>query len=787
MTPIQRIPLARRLCALFSAAVFLAAGSLFSAPCAGAGEQAYDWKNVRMGGCGFVPGIVFHPAEPGLAYCRTDMGGAYRRDSEKGEWVPILDWITLENVNLMGVESIAVDPSDPDRVYLACGTSTDATAPDGAVLRSSDRGRTFEVIPVPVKFGGNENGRGNGERMAVDPKNGAILFLGTRHDGLLQSTDRGASWHRVTGFPDAADAAPQDLTDLGARKGWLFLQAGSGVIRVIFAPGGTSTDKSDRLYAALSVHGRPSIFTSFDGGETWEAVPGQPVKAGLLPTDMDLSPDGRLFVSYGTNPGPFHMTDGEVWRLDAKTGVWKDVTPARSGTIPGDEHSRFGYCSVAVDPKNPGVVMAMPFWYMGGEEIFRSRDGGQTWRPIFREAGKFDFSRIPYAAVPVLHWLFDVEVDPFDADHLLFTTGFGGLESFDLGKSDTAASPAEGSTWVPMMAGIEESVPLALLAPREGATLISAVGDYGGFVHDDLDAFVPEGNFKDPRFDNTTGLALAGLKQLAIVRVGASWKGLTANIAFSGDGGRSWTVGANCEEGAKNGSVALSADGKTCVWTPEAQRDLRDWRAIRKRFVPHVSRDGGMTWVACNGLPEDTRVTADPVNPARFYAIDVFTRTFFVSVDGGATFSGRRISLEGGVPVISDQRGDGRGGQDQVYAAPGAEGDVWLALFDGLYRIAPDGSFARVPHVTELRAFSFGKGAPGRDNPAIYVAGIVDGVRGIYRSDDLGESFVRISDAAHQWGSLLLLCGDLRRYGRVYVGTHGRGAFYGDIRASGEE
>jgi hypothetical protein len=194
-----------------------------------------------------------------------------------------------------------------------------------------------------------------------------------------------------------------------------------------------------------------------------------------------------------------------------------------------------------------------------------------------------------------------------------------------------------------------------------------------------------------------------------------------------------------------------------------------------------------MTWVACNGLPEDTRVTADPVNPARFYAIDVFTRTFFVSVDGGATFSGRRISLEGGVPVISDQRGDGRGGQDQVYAAPGAEGDVWLALFDGLYRIAPDGSFARVPHVTELRAFSFGKGAPGRDNPAIYVAGIVDGVRGIYRSDDLGESFVRISDAAHQWGSLLLLCGDLRRYGRVYVGTHGRGAFYGDIRASGEE
>ncbi len=787
MTPMQRFSLVRRLSAGLSAVALLASSSLFSAPCAGAAEQAYVWKNVRMGGCGFVTGIVFHPAEPGLAYCRTDMGGAYRRDSEKAEWVPILDWITLENVNLMGVESLAVDPSDPDRVYLACGTNTDATAPDGAVLRSADRGRTFEMIPVPVKFGANENGRGNGERMAVDPKNGNILFLGTRHDGLLQSTDRGSSWHRVTGFPDAADAAPEGLADLSARKGWLFAQAGAGVIRVIFAPGGESKDKSDRLYAALSVHGRASIFESADGGKSWEAVPGQPVKADLLPTDMDLAPDGNLYVSYGTNPGPWSMTDGAVWRCDTASGAWTDITPARSGAIPNVEHSLFGYCSVAVDPQNPGVVMAMPFWYVGGEEIFRSRDSGETWRPILREAGKFDFSRIPYSAIPILHWLFDVEVDPFDADHLLFTTGFGGMESFDLRKSDTAASPAQGSTWVPMMAGIEESVPLALLAPTEGATLVSAVGDYGGFVHDDLDAFVPEGNFKNPRFDNTTGLALAGLKQLEIVRVGASWKGLTANIAFSRDGGRSWTTGTNCEEGAKNGSVTLSADGSTCVWTPEPQRDPRDWRAIRKRFAPHVSTDGGATWTVCTGLPEDTRVTADPVNPARFYAFDVFTRTFYESTDGAKTFQGRRVSLEGAIPVIPDQRGDGRGGQDQVYAAPGAEGQVWLALFDGLYRIADDGSFARVPHVTELRAFSFGKGAPGRDNPALFVAGIVDGVRGIYRSDDLGQSFVRISDAAHQWGSLLLLCGDLRRYGRVYVGTHGRGAFYGDIHASGEE
>ncbi|HNX04790.1 MAG TPA: hypothetical protein PKI32_04775 [Opitutales bacterium] len=748
-------------------------------------SQAYVWKPVRMGGCGFVTGIVFHPGEKGLAYCRTDMGGAYRRDSEKGEWVPLLDWMSLDDVNLMGVESIAVDPSNPDLLYMACGTNSSDTAPFGAILRSKDRGRTFEIVRIPVKFGGNENGRGNGERMAVDPKNGSVIFLGTRHDGLLVSRDGGSSWARVTSFPDAADLAPEGLSGNAAREGWLRTQAGSGVIRILFAPGGASTDRSDRITAAISVSGRESLFESRDGGESWSALPGQPVK--FMPTDMDLSPEGFLYVSYGTNPGPWPMKDGAVWRFDTNTASWRDITPALSGMTPGDEHNYFGYCSVAVDPEKPGVVLAMPFWYVGGEEIFRSLDGGATWKPVIRTCGNFDYSRIPYAAVPIIHWLFDVEIDPFDRDHCIFTTGFGGMESFDFGKVDAATSKENGNTWVPMMAGIEESVPLDMLAPSEGATLITAVGDYGGFVHDDLDVFAPEGNFANPRFDNTTGLALAEGKQSEIVRVGTSWKGKTANIAFSHDGGRSWVCGSNPAEGARNGSVALSSDGTTVVWTPDPIRKPGDWRVIVRTFLPQRSVDGGRTWTSCAGLPEGIRVTADKVNPQRFYAFDVFARTFFESGDGAVSFSARRVTLEGGIPVVPEQRGDGRGGQDRVCTEPGREKGVWLALFDGLYAMDAEGRFARVPHVTELRAFAFGKAAHGAARPAIYVVGIVDGVRGIFRSDDLGANFVRINDDRHQWASLLLLEGDMRTYGRIYVGTHGRGALYGDIAAPSDD
>ncbi|MDR3719774.1 MAG: xyloglucanase [Bryobacteraceae bacterium] len=747
-----------------AAGVALAAGVLTfaaRAQSAGAAQPAsvpYTWKSVQIVGGGFVDGIVFHPTAKGVRYARTDMGGAYRWNDKTLRWDPILDWIPYQDLNLMGVESIALDASDPNRVYLACGTYTNPRTPDGAILRSADRGKTFQRTNVPIKFGGNENGRGNGERMSVDPNDGRILFLGTRHAGLWTSRDGAVTWSRVESFPNIPEESGPNERPWESRN--------NGVVFTLFDPHSGSKGKaSQTIYAGVALKGPDSLFRSTDGGKSWQAVAGQPSQ--YRPTRAVLASDGTLYLSYGNNPGPARMSDGAVWKLNTRSGEWTDITPVK----PDPEHGlRFGYAAVAVDAHNPRVVIASTFGRMNGaggdDDIFRSADGGTTWKPVFGGGGTFDYSLAPYVARTPIHWLFDIEIDPANPDHAMFTTGYGGWETFNLRAMDSGRP----THWSVMSTGIEETVALELLSPPKGAHLITGVGDYGTFVHWDLDKPTPEGASEPPLLANTDGVACAENKPEVVVRVGrASNHHPGFNIGYSLDAGRSWQAPASMPKlNSASGHIAVSSDGETWVWTPRGD-------------APQVTRDRGKTWTECQGVPRNTRVIADRVNPRKFYALALFDGKLFVSTDGAASFAGQALALPDGWPKRGGNRGDTRGGQDRLYAAPGREGELWLAAFDGLYRSQDTGkSFVRLAGVQEIHGFGFGKAAPKASYPALYLVGVAGGARGIFRSDDTGSSWVRINDDQHQWGLVLHVTGDPKQYGRVYVGTHGRGTFYGD-------
>jgi photosystem II stability/assembly factor-like uncharacterized protein len=730
--------------------------------------EPYTWKSVQIVGGGFVDGIVFHPTAKGVRYARTDMGSAYRWNGQARRWDPLLDWVPYEDLNLMGVESIALDPADPNRLYMACGTYTNAGTPNGAILRSKDRGQTFERTIVPFKFGGNEDGRGNGERMSVDPNDGKVLYLGTRQVGLWKSTDTAVTWSRVDSFPDVAEAPPAAAapgSGRGARP-----SRGAGIVVTLFDPRSGSKGKgSSTIYVAVSLMGRDNLFRSTDAGKTWQAVPGQPTQ--YRPTHMVMASDGILYLSYGTSPGPSRMTDGAVWKFDPASGAWSDITPVKPDAA---QNQTFGYAAVAVDSHNPRVLIASTFGRMNGnggeDDMFRSIDGGAHWKPVFGGtaatggAGTFDGSLAPYVMRTPIHWMFDIEIDPADPKHAMFTTGYGGWETFNLTNMD-ANQPTR---WSVMATGIEETVPLDLCSPTKGAHLISAVGDYGGFTHWDLDKPAPEGASEPPLFNNTSGVACADNKPEVVVRVGVSSHHHPGfNISYSLDSGKTWQPPAAMPQpDSRGGSIAVSADGATWVWTLQGGAN--------------VTRDNGATWTQAQGLPNNVRPVADRVNPKKFYGMSLFEGKLFLSTDGAATFTERAFTLPDGLPRRAG-RGDNRGGQDRLYTTPGKEGDLWIAAFNGLYHSTDSGqTFARMDGVSEVHAFGFGKAAPGADYAALYLVGTVNGQGGILRSTDTAKSWVRINDDRHQWGLVLQVTGDPKQYGRVYVGSHGRGIVYGD-------
>ncbi|MEO8778030.1 MAG: sialidase family protein [Rhodanobacter sp.] len=716
---------------------------------------SYAWHNVRIGGGGYVSGLVFHPTEKGLYYARTDVGGAYRWDAAAAHWVPLTDWIGAKDRNLMGIDSLALDPADPDWLYLAAGTYTTPRAGNGAILRSHDRGHTFERIDLPFPLGGNELGRGNGERLAVDPNDGGILLLGSRTAGLWRSADHAAHWAHVTSFPAVATSSSASVTD-----GWRTQPI--GIVFVVFDPvSGRKRQPTPVLYAGVSTR-ETSLFRSTDGGAHWSAVPGQP--SGLRPNHMTRSPDGSYYLSYGDDPGPNQMHDGAVWKFTPADGHWTDITPIPRNGKP----SGFGWGDVTVDPHDPKVLMATTFChYTPHDQIYRSIDGGRHWTEVLARS-TFDHSNAPWTADAHPHWMSDIAIDPFDPDHVLFVTGYGVWASRNMRAFDHGGTV----NWWFQDTGLEETVALDLTSPPEGAHLLSALGDLDGFRHDDL-AVAPRQFSAPPRYANGVSIDFAALAPRRIVRSGTTRGTGPVRAAYSLDGAKTWQAFASEPGGQGAGSIAIAADGNTVLWFPQGAGNA------------YLTHDWGAHWVAARGLPKEAGVLADRVDPQRFYAQDLETGLLLVSHDGGQHFK----QMGGVLGRVSEKSHLSWYGPNsvQLYAVPGQAGGLFLASsFDGLIRANDEGHVQWKSGVIEsVDSLGFGNAAPGLPGPTLYLAGKLGGQRGLFLSIDGGQRWLRINDDAHQYGGISHVTGDPRVFGRVYFAGRGRGVFYGDLTIRG--
>lgn len=712
-----------------------AAGLLALPAWAADNAPSYDWRSLTYGAGGFIDGFVFHPAERGLLYARTDIGGAYRFDPAARRWLPLLDHLPKADADLMGVLSLAVDPGDANRVYAACGLYTGDWARKAALLSSSDRGATWTTHELGIKLAGNGPGRGSGERLQVDPRRPERLLLGTTQDGLLQSTDRGRSFGRVDGLPV------------------------KHVSLVLFA--GPRT-----IYAGS--HDQPGLFVSTDDGATFTRIAELPAQA---PQRAAVGPDGSLYVSLaagdaGQVVNPSYAKTGSVWRR-APDGRWRDITPVKPG---GGQ--TFGYSGLDVDARRPGrVVVATIERWSQGDEIYASDDFGASWAPLSPRS-VFDASTHPWLQAYQAkthhqqgHWLADFKIDPHDGDHAVYGTGYGLWMTGNLGGSRV--------NWAFTVDNLEETAVLGLESPSGGASLLAAMGDVSGAAWDDL-AQGPKTGLFLPAGETNRSVAYAELNPGIVAR--------TSDAAAHGgywspDGGASWrafgpsTRATRTPEGwtAPMGQVAVSAKGGFFLWAPDKQAAL-------------FSRDRGKTWAASQGWPTYRDVALTPVADRAvegvFYVFDRANGQILVSVDGGASFQPGIT----GLPRLEGWR------STQLVCAPGKARDLWLALPDGLLHFAGADSKAQAARaVVDPWRVAIGKAAPGAAYHAVYLWGRVkvDGtdVEGLFRSLDAGATWQRINDDAHRYGRLNALAADPLEFGTVYLAPEGRGVVIGKLKA----
>ena len=693
--------------------------------------QIYQWRNVEINGGGFVSGIIFHPRARDVVYARTDIGGVYRWDVKSRRWIALTDEFGADDWNMLGIESVALDPSDANRVYVAAGTYTNDWAGNGAILRSTNRGRTWLRTNLPFKNGGNEHGRSMGERLTVDPNRGNILFFASRHNGLWKSVDFGATWQQVKSFPITARTN-------GVGCAWFLFDGRS-------AKRGQPTQT---LYAGLSST-RSAIWRSVDGGATWKSLPGAP--SDTFPHHGVLDARGVLYTTYGNGPGPNGVTDGAVWKFDTKSERWTDITPVKRGK--GDT---FGYAGLAVDARHRGTLMVatMDRWTKG-DDIFRSTDDGATWKSV-KSRSRRNADAAPYLKwgrpeADLGHWIGDLEIDPFNSGRALYVTGATIWGSDDVTKLDSG----QMTNWTVRAAGIEEVSVSDVISLPQGPHLISGMRDIGGFRHDDLTISPRAGMMTNPRLSRNESLDFAALNTSLVVRVG------DGAGAYSTDSGATWTPFASkplIDTGQVDmgqGPISVSADGAAWIWATE----------IGAAFV---TKDRGATWTEIFPLPLRTNIVADRATPATFYALASSTRTLLVSTDGGTTFATRATDLPDGFNALeADSR---------------RAGYLWLLGSGGLMRSRDGGAtWLKVAPVAASEALGFGRAAPGRTNDALYLSGTVGRVRGVFRSDDDGATWLRINDDRHQYGWIgKAITGDPRVYGRVYFATNGRGVIYGE-------
>jgi photosystem II stability/assembly factor-like uncharacterized protein len=313
---------------------------------------------------GSIGTVVVAPSDPGTVYVGSGEG-LHRPDLSTGDGVykstdAGRTWTHVGLRDAQQIPAIAVDPRNPNRIFVAALGHPYGPNEERGIYRSMDGGKTFQkVLSKDENTGGND--------IDIDPSNSETVYASMWEErqgpwensvwagtngGIFKSTDGGATWNPLT----------------------------KGLPVVVQANVAISPANPKRLYASVAGYDAPGtgpdrgaagIYRSDDAGETWTRI------------TTDTRPAGRIGGGDLPMPIPHPKNQDVVFMMS--TVSWKSVDGGKTWApfkgAPGGED----YQDAWINPDNPDIMLLA-----ADQGAVVTLNGGESWSSWYNQpTGQF--------------------------------------------------------------------------------------------------------------------------------------------------------------------------------------------------------------------------------------------------------------------------------------------------------------------------------------------------------------------------------------------------------------
>jgi photosystem II stability/assembly factor-like uncharacterized protein len=518
--------------------------------CGAAGSDLALWQSMEGPFAQNITAVLPDEKSPEAVFAALDNGELFVSSNGGNSWSRLA---TL--TRRRPIYRLFQDPERAEKIFAATETG---------LLASADRGKTWRDMRVgrpgtPVSV------------LAIDPWSTSVMFAGTRGQGLLKSSDAGATWETIADSV-LASADVQDIV--------------------------LDVSKPDVLYAAVNSFG---VIRSTDAGKTWTVMTGGFSATGSQITRILLKKNSNGALLYGTNGGSIlrSTNGGESW-IPSRNGLEYDrvyslvshpLSPDMvfAGTETGVVISTdFGGSWNATGVNLPKLAAQTAFapsaqsrtLYAFGDGIGlrASADNGSTWKAADRHLGGSTVTALTTNTT---------------GDRLLVASGHTCL----------TPGPSAAVAWVPAGEGIMGGEVLSLAPDPSDPSTFYATTPGGMFQTNNAGAsWLPAA--RTTRFPPTLYEPHPTIKTRAFA---AGEQGLV----ISTDRGHSWTQARPITSRWQITAMTFHPTNAGIILASTSNTGVI------------ATRDGGFTWEAIRfGLPPGgiRAVTVDDKDPDVFYA-----------------------------------------------------------------------------------------------------------------------------------------------------------------------